>query len=96
MLELSWVEDARPVDNFLGIKECSEYILVLNGTDVGILEAKITASEIYIFNVMLEAEFQGHGYFQAWLEAQGKKIIAFWPKEGVKEYWGRVADEVIF
>jgi len=30
-----------------------------------------------------------------WLQEQGKKVIVFWPKEGVRDYWSEVADEVI-
>lgn len=93
---LSWVEDLVPVENFLGLKESTEYIIVRNGIDIGILEAHITTSEIYIFNVMLEAEFQKQGIFRKWLSEQGKKVIALWPKEDVKKYWSEVADEMIF
>ena len=96
MIRLSWIQDLVPVENFLGIKEAKEYIIIKNDKDIGILEANITASEIYIFNVELEREFQKQGIFKRWLDELGKKVIVFWPKPTVKWYWEKIADEVIF
>lgn len=95
MLELSHVSDGVPVSNALGISECSEYILMLNGNDIGILEAFIEDSIIYIFNVELEEAFRGKNLFKSYLENTYDKIIVFWPKnQKVLSYWETIADEI--
>jgi len=96
MIKLSFLQDLVPVENFLGLKKSAEYIIVKNNTDIGILEANINDSEIFIFNVCLKEEFQKHGYFKKWLKEQNKKVIALWPTPAAKEYWSEVADEMIF
>jgi len=96
MIKLEFVQDLVPVENFLGLKKSTEYLIVKNNTDIGVLEAYINDSEIYIFHVRLDEEFQKHGYFKKWLKEQNKKVIALWPTVAAKKYWSEVADEMIF
>jgi len=54
MIKLSFIADLIPVDNFLGLKHAKEYVILKNDIDIGLIEAYITHSEIYIFNVKLK------------------------------------------
>ena len=96
MISIRFIEKSTPVDNFLGLDNSAEYVIELDGKDIGFLEAYITTSEIYIFNVILKTEFQKHGHFKEWLKIQHKKIIALWPKAGVEKYWQDIGATLIY
>jgi len=79
-----------------GRLEAVEYTLYLDNYDIGVMEMAMDETHVFIFNVYLEEDFRGEGFFTRWLRSLGLVIVAFQPVPEAEAYWERVADEIYY